>query len=253
MIALVTGATSGFGKAIALTFARQGWDVIITGRRAERLEELSTQISKDFGTAVLPLAFDIRREYEVRAALESVPAAWRAVDTLVNNAGLASGLSTVQEGELADWEAMIDTNVKGLLYVSRMVIPWMIPRGKGHIVNMGSMAGKEAYLYGNVYCATKHAVDALSKSMRIDLLPHGIKVTAVHPGAAETEFSIVRFKGDRERASRVYDGIEPLIAEDIADIVWFAVSRPAHVVLNEILVTPLAQANTAYFHREVKK
>jgi len=253
MIALVTGATSGFGRAIALCFARQGWDVIITGRRTERLDELAGLIRDISGSSVLTLPFDVRKASEVNAAIESIPDAWRAVDVLVNNAGLAAGLSTVQEGELSDWEDMIDTNVKGLLYISRLVIPWMISRGKGHIVNMGSMAGKEAYPYGNVYCATKHAVDALSKSMRIDLLPHGIKVTAIHPGAAETEFSIVRFKGDTERAAKVYDGIDPLTAEDIADIVWFAVSRPAHVVLNEILVTPVAQANTAYFHREGKK
>jgi len=253
MIALVTGATSGFGRAIALCFARQGWDVIITGRRADRLDELAGQIRDTSGSSVLTLPFDVRKASEVNAAIESIPDTWRAVDVLVNNAGLAAGLSTVQEGDLSDWEDMIDTNVKGLLYISRLVIPWMISRGKGHIVNMGSMAGKEAYPYGNVYCATKHAVDALSKSMRIDLLPHGIKVTAIHPGAAETEFSIVRFKGDTERAAKVYDGIDPLTAEDIADIVWFAVSRPAHVVLNEILVTPLAQANTAYFHREGKK
>lgn len=253
MIALVTGATSGFGRAIALCFARQGWDVIITGRRADRLDELAGLIRDTCGTSVWTLPFDVRKESEVNTAIESIPDTWRAVDVLVNNAGLAAGLSTIHEGELSDWEDMIDTNVKGLLYVSRLVIPWMIGRGKGHIVNMGSMAGKEAYPFGNVYCATKHAVDALSKSMRIDLLPHGIKVTAIHPGAAETEFSIVRFKGNEERAAKVYDGIDPLTAEDIADIVWFAVSRPAHVVLNEILVTPLAQANTAYFHREGKK
>jgi 3-hydroxy acid dehydrogenase/malonic semialdehyde reductase len=253
MIAMITGATSGFGRAIALSFAGHGWDVIITGRRTERLNELAGQIRDEHATKVLSLAFDIRRQAEVKAAVDSIPDEWRAVDVLVNNAGLAAGLSTVQQGELSDWEDMIDTNVKGLLYISRMVIPWMVARSKGHIVNMGSMAGKEAYPYGNVYCATKHAVDALSKSMRIDLLAHGIKVTAIHPGAAETEFSIVRFKGDTERAAKVYEGINPLTAEDIADIVWFAVSRPAHVVLNEILVTPLAQANTAYFHREGMK
>ncbi len=250
---MITGATSGFGRAIALSFAGHGWDVIITGRRTERLNELAGQIRDEHATKVLSLAFDIRRQAEVKAAVDSIPDEWRAVDVLVNNAGLAAGLSTVQQGELSDWEDMIDTNVKGLLYISRMVIPWMVARSKGHIVNMGSMAGKEAYPYGNVYCATKHAVDALSKSMRIDLLAHGIKVTAIHPGAAETEFSIVRFKGDTERAAKVYEGINPLTAEDIADIVWFAVSRPAHVVLNEILVTPLAQANTAYFHREGMK
>lgn len=250
---MITGATSGFGRAIALSFAGHGWDVIITGRRSERLDELAKQIRDEHPTKVLSQAFDIRRQAEVKSAVDSIPDEWRAVDVLVNNAGLAAGLSTVQHGELSDWEDMIDTNVKGLLYVSRMVIPWMVARSKGHIVNMGSMAGKEAYPFGNVYCATKHAVDALSKSMRIDLLAHGIKVTAIHPGAAETEFSIVRFKGDTERAAKVYEGINPLTAEDIADIVWFAVSRPAHVVLNEILVTPLAQANTAYFHREGKK
>jgi NADP-dependent 3-hydroxy acid dehydrogenase YdfG len=187
----------------------------------------------------------------VEEELNALPHFWKEVDVLVNNAGLAAGLSTIQHGDINDWEQMIDTNVKGLLYVSRTVLPWMIARKHGHVINIGSTAGKDAYANGNVYCGTKFAVDAITKSMRIDLLPHQIKVTAVNPGAAETEFSLVRFKGNAEKAKAVYNGIEALQAEDIAEVVWFAASRPKHVVLNDIVVTPLAQANAMYIHRTV--
>ncbi|HMT29464.1 MAG TPA: SDR family NAD(P)-dependent oxidoreductase [Bacteroidia bacterium] len=246
-IAFITGATAGFGKAIAIKFAQHGWDVIITGRRKERLDELENEIVSIYETKVFTLPFDVTKRDEVKDAMLSLPHDWRNIDVLVNNAGLASGLSPIQDGDIDDWEVMIDTNVKGLLYVSRAIMPGMIERKKGHIINIGSIAGKEAYARGNVYCATKHAVDALSKSMRIDLLPHGIKVTSVNPGAAETEFSLVRFKGDHDKAAQVYQGYEPLRPDDIAEVVYFAASRPHHVVLNDIIITPLAQANTANF------
>jgi len=245
--AFITGATAGFGKAIAIKFAEHGWDVIINGRRKDRLEALEKEITSTFDTKVFTLPFDVTQPEEVKAAIQSLPYEWKNIDVLVNNAGLASGLNVINEGDITDWEIMIDTNVKGLLYVSRAIMPGMVDRKKGHIINIGSIAGKEAYARGNVYCATKHAVDAISKSMRIDLLPHGIKVTSVNPGAAETEFSLVRFKGDTEKAAQVYKGYEPLRPGDIADVVYFAASRPAHVVINDVIVTPIAQANTSYF------
>lgn len=250
-IALITGATSGFGKAIALKFAEHGYDVIIAGRREERLNQLEHIIKDTYDVKVFSLCFDIRDRVKTEEELNALPHDWKEVDVLVNNAGLASGLSTIQDGDINDWELMIDTNVKGLLYVSRTVMPWMVKRNKGHIINIGSIAGKEVYPKGNVYCATKHAVDAISKAMRIDMLPHGIKVTAIHPGAAETEFSLVRFKGDAEKAKQVYNGIDPLVAEDIAEVAYFAASRPKHVVLNDIVITPLAQAAAAYVERKV--
>jgi NADP-dependent 3-hydroxy acid dehydrogenase YdfG len=252
MIAFITGATSGFGRAIALKFAEHGWDVIIAGRRKDRLEDLRHLILDTYEVKVYSLSFDVRNRTEVEDELNAIPHFWKEIDVLVNNAGLAAGFSTIQDGNIADWEQMIDTNVKGLLYVSRVMIPWMVNRKQGHIINIGSTAGKDVYAYGNVYCATKFAVDALSKSMRIDLLPHGIKVTSVNPGAAETEFSLVRFKGDAEKAKNVYKGFHPLQAEDIADIVWFAASRPHHVGINDITVTPLAQANALYIHKSVE-
>lgn len=251
MIALITGATSGFGRAIALKFAEHGWDVIITGRRENRLEDLKHLILDTYDVKVFTLSFDVRNREAVEEELNALPHFWKEIDVLVNNAGLAAGLSTIQEGDINDWEQMIDTNVKGLLYVSRTVLPWMIARKHGHVINIGSTAGKDAYANGNVYCGTKFAVDAITKSMRIDLLPHQIKVTAVNPGAAETEFSLVRFKGNAEKAKAVYNGMEALQADDIAEIVWFAASRPKHVVLNDIVVTPLAQANAMYIHRTV--
>ena len=252
-IAFITGATAGFGKAIAIKFAMHGWDVIINGRRTELLNQLEQEIVATYDTKVFTLPFDVRIKNDVINSINSLPHEWKKIDVLVNNAGLASGLASIQEGDINDWEIMIDTNLKGLLYVSSVVMQLMIERNKGHIINIGSIAGKEAYAKGNVYCATKHAVDAISKSMRIDLLQHGIKVTSVNPGAAETEFSLVRFKGDFEKAKLVYQGFEPLRAEDIAEVVYFAATRPAHVVLNDIVITPLAQANTANFIKKTPK
>lgn len=245
-IIFITGATAGFGKAIAYKFAAHGWDVIINGRRRERLTAIEQDLREQYGARVLSLPFDIRDREEVTRSIQSLPHDWKNIDVLVNNAGLASGLSTIQEGDPDDWDLMIDTNVRGLLYVSRQIMPQMVAQKRGHIINISSIAGKEAYAKGNVYCATKHAVDALTKSMRIDLLEHGIKVTSIDPGAAKTEFSLVRFHGDVERAKKAYQGYEPLHPEDIADIAYFAATRPAHVVLNDIVVTPLAQANTSY-------
>jgi len=252
-IAFITGSTAGFGRAIALKFAQHGWNIIIAGRRAERLRDLEHEITSVFETKVFSMMLDVRNREDVSNLIKNLPHEWKNIDVLVNNAGLASGLSSIQEGNIDDWEVMIDTNIKGLLYVSRAVIPGMVERNRGHIINIGSIAGKEAYAKGNVYCATKHAVDAISKSMRIDLLPHSIKVTSVNPGAAETEFSLVRFKGDTHKASQVYQGYEPLKPEDIAEVIYFAASRPPHVVLNDIVITPIAQANTAYFIKEKSK
>lgn len=247
---LITGATAGFGKAIAYKFAEHGWNIIITGRRKDRLKKIEEDIIAQFGVKVLSLCFDVRKRSDVEQSINDIPHDWKKIDVLVNNAGLASGLSLIQDGNIDDWEIMIDTNIKGLLYVSRAVMPLLIENKTGHIINLGSIAGKEAYMKGNIYCATKFAVDALSKSMRIDLLQHGIKITQVSPGAAETEFSMVRFHGDTERAKKSYEGYTPLYAEDIADIVYFAATRPSHVVLNDIVVTPLAQANTSYIFKQ---
>jgi 3-hydroxy acid dehydrogenase/malonic semialdehyde reductase len=245
-IIFITGATSGFGKAAAYKFAEHGWNVIITGRRAERLKEIEEEITKTYSTKVLTLCFDIRNRKQTEQVINDIPHGWKKIDVLVNNAGLAQGLSLIHEGDVDDWETMIDTNVKGLLYVSRQVMPLMVAQGYGHVINIGSIAGKQAYLKGNIYSATKFAVDAISKSMRIDLLPHGIKVTNISPGACETEFSLVRYKGDAERAHKVYEGYKPVSAPDVAEVIFFAATRPPHVVLNEIEITPLAQANAYY-------
>lgn len=244
MIALITGATSGIGKSTALEFARHGYHLIITGRRQERLAELKAALVRDFKINVLELCFDVRDEKQVATAINSIPSDFMAIDVLVNNAGLAAGLSAIQDGNLNHWERMIDTNVKGLLYVTKHISKVMIQNKKGHIINVGSIAGKEVYANGNVYCATKHAVDALNKGMRIDLLPHGIKVSAVNPGMVETEFSIVRFDGDEERAKKVYENIIPLKPEDIAETIYWMASRPAHVNINDILIMPTIQANS---------
>jgi NADP-dependent 3-hydroxy acid dehydrogenase YdfG len=244
MIALVTGATSGIGKSTAEIFAGHGYDLIITGRRTERLSELKTDLEKKYSIKVLPLTFDVRNRSEVEKAIENLPADFKAIDVLVNNAGLAAGLAPIQEGNVDHWEKMIDTNIKGLLYVTRAVSQLMIARKKGHIINVGSIAGKEAYANGNVYCGTKHAVDALNKGMRIDLLPHNIKVSAVNPGMVETEFSIVRFDGDEDRAKSVYKGFEPLRPEDVAETIYWMASRPSHVNINDVIIMPAAQANS---------
>ncbi|KAA2240531.1 SDR family NAD(P)-dependent oxidoreductase [Chitinophaga agrisoli] len=248
-IILITGATAGFGKACAEKFAQNGNDLIITGRRQERLNDLQTTLEKQYGIKVLPLAFDVRDQKTVSTVLGGIPENWKKVSVLVNNAGLAAGLSSIEEGDLNDWEEMIDTNVKGLLYVSRAVIPWLIDQRKGHIINLGSIAGSQVYAKGNVYCASKAAVAALSKGMRIDLLPYGIKVTDVQPGAAETEFSLVRFKGNEDKAKGVYQGLKPLSAEDVADVIYYCATLPPHVCINELEITPLQQASAYYYHR----
>ena len=248
-IALITGATSGIGEATAMKFANEGWNVIITGRRSDRLELLADKL-RSTSIRVLPLAFDVRDRHEVEIYLGHLPSEWRDVDVLINNAGLAAGLSPIQEGDIDDWERMIDTNVKGMLYVTRAIAPGMIDRKQGQIINIGSIAGKEVYPNGNVYCASKHAVDAISKAMRIDMLPYNIRVTQICPGAVETEFSLVRFHGDQQRADQVYDGFENLVAEDIAECIWFCVSRPPHVNINDMIVMPTAQANGMLFHKE---
>ncbi len=239
---MVTGATAGFGRAIAVKFARNGYDVIITGRRKERLDEVEQELSAIQGIKVLPLNFDVRKRFEVGDVISSIPEEWKNIDVLVNNAGLAVGMDHVDEGNMDDWDRMIDTNVKGLLYVTRAVAPLMTARGSGHIFNISSIAGKEVYEYGNVYCASKHAVDALSRSMRIDLLRHNIKVTNIAPGMAETEFSLVRFKGNKEKAKSVYRGIEALTGDDIAEVIYYCTTLPAHVCINDLVITPSAQA-----------
>jgi len=248
-IALITGATAGIGEATAQLFAEHGYNLIITGRRSDRLDQLAKQLQAAHGTTVLSLTFDVRDSAAVEANLGNLPAEWQTIDVLVNNAGLASGISSIEDGSLDDWERMIDTNFKGLLYVSKAIIPYLKERKRGHIVNIGSIAGKETYRNGNVYCATKHAVDSLTKAMRIDLLPYQIKVTGVCPGAVETEFSIVRLHGDVEKAKSVYNGFEPLKAMDIAEVIYFTASRPAHVNINDVLVMPTAQANSSTIFR----
>jgi 3-hydroxy acid dehydrogenase/malonic semialdehyde reductase len=265
-IALITGATSGFGKACAEKFAAAGYDLIITGRRKDRLDTLAAELeaqpartpqggqpaqSAGPRVKVLSLVFDVQDKSAVFAAIAAIPEAWKKIDLLINNAGLALGRDYFDEASLDDWETMIDTNVKGLLYVSRAVIPYMVERKKGHIINMGSVAAREIYEKGNVYCASKAAVDAISHSMRIDLLRHRIKVTAIHPGAALTEFSAVRFKGDEGLASKIYEGFTPLSAQDVADTIFYCTTLPAHVCINELVLTCTAQADAIYFFKEM--
>jgi len=250
-IALITGATSGIGEACAHLFAREGYKVILTGRRLDRLEKVAKKVNAKYSVEVAYYDFDVRDRESVIKTLEGMPASWKKVDVLINNAGLSQGLDPIQNGSYEDWDTMIDTNIKGLLNVTKVVSNWMVEYKKGHIINLGSIAGKQVYPNGNVYCASKFAVDALNQGMRIDLLPYGIRVTAIHPGAVETEFSEVRFHGDRERAKKVYDGFEPLAAEDIAETIWFAVSRPAHVNINELTVMPTAQASAAIIDRRL--
>ncbi len=247
-IILVTGASSGFGKAIATKFAAGGWNVILTARRKEKLDELAKALETTYGIKTLSLIFDVQDKNAVFDNLQNLPAEWQAINILVNNAGLALGRDSFENANLEDWETMIDTNVKGLLYASKAVLPILI-KEKGHIINIGSTAGKEVYKDGNVYCASKHAVDAISKAQRIDLLPYQIKVTAIHPGAADTEFSVVRFKGDAEKAKAVYNGYTPLMAEDIADTVWYVANTPAHVCINDLVITCTAQANSMYLQK----
>ena len=245
--ALVTGASSGIGKATAQILAKNNYKIILCGRREDRLIELKNELSAF--TEVCTLSFDVRDKKAVFESINSLPEGFSKIDVLINNAGNAHGLDSIQNGDLDDWDAMIDINVKGLLYVSKAIIPKMIEQKSGHIINIGSIAGKEVYANGNVYCASKHAVDALNQAMRIDLNPYGIRVGGIHPGAVETEFSEVRFKGDTERAANVYKGFEPLRAEDIADIIYFVISRPYHVNIADLIVLPTAQASATVMNR----
>jgi len=268
---LITGATSGFGEACARKFAAAGDHLIITGRRKDRLEALQRELeggvpaaaaskggvaaaagpsaASKGGVRVLPLVFDVQDRAAVFAAIGDLPEGWRKIDILINNAGLAAGRDFFDEASLDDWETMIDTNLKGLLYVTKAVLPHMTPTGGGHIINIGSVAAKEIYEKGNVYCGTKAAVDAISHSMRIDLLRHRIKVTAIHPGAAETEFSLVRFKGDEGQAQKIYEGYTPLSAEDVADAIYYCATLPPHVCINDLVITCTAQADAIYFYK----
>ncbi len=248
--ALITGATSGIGLATARSFAQLQYKLVLTGRRFDRLQQIKSELENEFNVPVVILNFDIRKQTECDQAWNSLSEEWKKIDVLINNAGLAAGLAPVQNAEVADWEQMIDTNVKGLLYMSRLVIPGMSERKRGHIINISSIAGKQAYANGSVYCGSKHAVMAISQAMRIELLPFGIKVTTICPGAVDTEFSLVRFKGDKDRADKVYEGFTPLCAQDIAETIVFVVSRPAHVNIDDLLIMPTAQGSARDFHRE---
>lgn len=242
-IILITGASSGLGKAAAEKFAAEGWNLILTARRKEKLAVVVNDIEKKYGVKTLSLIFDVQDKKAVFEHLENLPKEWQAINVLLNNAGLALGRDPFEEANLEDWEIMIDTNLKGLIYASKAVLPFIIAQ-KGHIINIGSTAGKEVYKDGNVYCATKHAVDAISKAQRIDLLQHQVKVTAIHPGAVETDFSLVRFKGDTTKADAVYTGYTPLKAEDIADTIWYVANTPEHVCINDLVITCTAQGNS---------
>ena len=248
-VVFITGASSGFGKACAEKFACHGYDVIINGRREERLLELKKHLEKKYNTAILISAFDVRNRNEVFEAAKNIPEEWQQIDVLINNAGLALGRDYFDDGDPDDWDTMIDTNLKGLLYTTKALMPFIKKSSNPHIINLGSVA-KEVYEKGNVYCATKAAVDILSQSMRVDLLRHGIKVTAIHPGAAETEFSLVRFKGDEATAKKIYDGLIPLTAEDVADVIYYCTTLPPHVCINDLVLSCLRQANAVYFNRK---
>lgn len=249
-IAFITGSSAGIGAATAKLLASQQYNLILAARRIDALNQLSTELNTQFGISTFVVQLDVKNRKEVEETISGLPVEWKKINVLVNNAGLASGLSSIDEGDIDDWDAMIDTNIKGLLYVTRNVIPLMKNNESGHIINIGSIAGKEVYANGNVYCATKHAVDALNKAMRLELSKFPIKVTAIHPGAVETEFSVVRFHGDKERAAKVYEGFENLVADDIADAIWFAISRPAHVNINELTIMPTAQPMASVIHRK---
>ncbi|MCC6683474.1 MAG: SDR family NAD(P)-dependent oxidoreductase [Bacteroidia bacterium] len=248
--ALITGASAGIGEATASLLAANGYRLLLNARRVDRVQKLAEKLTQTNGTQCLIVPFDVRHRSEVEQAIAQLPPDWKTIDVLVNNAGLASGLAPIESGDVDDWEVMIDTNIKGLLFVTRQVIPLMIAHGSGHIINIGSIAGKEVYANGNVYCSTKHAVDALNRAMRIDLAKYPIKVSAVHPGAVETEFSIVRFKGDAERAKKVYEGFENLVAADIADAIGYILSRPPHVNINDLIIMPTAQPCAWVIHRK---
>jgi len=249
-IILITGATSGIGKACAEKFSAAGDNVIITGRREERLKELQIELQAKYGTKVLPLCFDVQDKDAVFNLLGNLPAEWKKIDVLINNAGLALGRDSFENADIKDWETMLDTNVKGLMYVTKAVLPAMVAEKKGHIINLSSIAGKEVYENGNGYCASKFAVDAINRSLRIDLLKHHIKVTAICPGAVETEFSIVRYKGEKEKAAAAYTGFTPLYANDIADAAFYCAGLPAHVCINELVIMPVQQAGSYYFNKD---
>ena len=248
-IVLITGATAGIGKACAIKFASARYNIIITGRRNERLIELKTGLESKYGISVLSVCFDVQDKDAVTDAFKNLPEQWKKIDILINNAGLALGRDSFEDADMNDWETMLNTNVHGLLYVSKAVLPFMIEQKKGHIINMGSVAGKEVYEKGNVYCASKYAVDAITKSMRIDLLKNNIKVTGIHPGAVETEFSVVRFKGEEKTAQSAYTGFIPLTADDIADTVFYCATLPSHVCINDLVITCTQQAGTYYFYK----
>jgi len=249
-IAFITGASSGIGKACAILLAKNNFNIIISGRRQTLLDDLKTEIESKYGVKCLTLKLDVRIRKDVERSIQNIPKEWKKISILINNAGLAMGLSTIDKGNVDHWDTMIDTNIKGLLYVTKNIIPLMLAINEGHIVNVGSIAGKEVYANGNVYCATKHAVDALNRSMRLDLSTYPIKVSAVHPGAVETEFSIVRFEGDKDRAKVVYEGFENLIADDVAEAVWFMLNRPKHVNINELTIMPTAQPMAGVINRK---
>lgn len=248
-IVFITGATSGFGKACAELFASNNCSLILNGRRKDRLDELKHELEIRFKVNVLTLAFDVQNKKAVTDSISQLPTGWQKIDILINNAGLALGRDFFDEADMDDWDTMLNTNVKGLLYVSRAVLPFMIQQKKGHIINIGSTAAKEVYEKGNVYCASKAAVDSISKAMRVDLLRHQIKVTAIHPGAAETEFSLVRFKGDPEKAAAVYDGYKALSAKDVAEIIYYTTTLPPHVCINDLVLTCTAQASSYYTYK----
>jgi len=249
-IALITGATAGIGYETALLLAKNNYDLILTGRRKERLDDLQNKLISTTESKIITLNFDIRIKTETEKALNSLPEEWKAVDLLVNNAGLAAGLAPINSADVEDWENMIDTNVKGLLYTSRIVTSWMIERKSGHIINISSIAGRESYPNGSVYCGTKHAVSAISKAMRIELLPYGIKVSTLSPGAVETEFSLVRFRGDQEKADQVYTGFTPLSAKDVAETILFIATRPTHVNIDDLLIMPTNQGSARDIFRK---
>ncbi len=249
-IAIITGASSGIGKACAEILAQNGYSLILAARRESLLKELSQGLNDKYQTNCLIIKLDVRNRQEVEETFSNLPDEWKNISVLINNAGLAMGLSTIEDGNVDHWDTMIDTNIKGLLYSTKNVLPYMINHKKGHIINVGSIAGKEIYNNGNVYCGTKHAVDALNRSMRLDLVKHNIKVSAIHPGAVETEFSIVRFEGDEDRAKKVYEGFENLVAQDVAEAVWFMINRPEHVNINEMTIMPTAQPMAGLIHRK---
>ncbi len=249
-IVLITGASSGIGRATAMRLAKDGYRLILTGRRAVTLKKLVLYLESKYKAECLSIPVDVRDFTALKVAMEALSGEWKPIGVLVNNAGLAAGLDPVHEGSLTDWNAMIDTNIKGILHMTRLVAPGMIERKRGHIINIGSIAGKEVYPKGAVYCATKHAVEALTTGMRQDFVPYGVKVSSVCPGAVETEFSLVRFKGDQERADKVYDGFTPLEPEDIADVIHYIITRPAHVNIQDVLIMPSAQASATIIHRD---